>query len=282
MLKVCIPILNLCFVFSVEAQGVYYPLHVGDRWQLVQLAWPTPPTYSFINLKLISDTTMPNGHTYVRFDVWLPVFQRQQGDQVLTYSIADGSEHVLYDFSRSIGDTVGIYADDGGFDVVLLDTAVLTLFGQPRRIWSFRHIARHLIDANTTQTIADSIGLISVDGFNGPYNFCGAVISGKTYGTIVGLPFENPSSPAIVQLYQNYPNPFNPNTIIRYQLPKSALVNLSVYDILGREVSVLVNERKKAGYHEVKFDGTGLSSGVYFYRLTAGSYVETRKLVLMR
>ena len=83
-------------------------------------------------------------------------------------------------------------------------------------------------------------------------------------------------------LKQNYPNPFNPSTTIKYELPKSSLVTLTVYDLLGREVSVLVNERRDAGVHETKFDGAGLASGVYFYRLTAGSFVQTRKLLLMK
>jgi hypothetical protein len=81
---------------------------------------------------------------------------------------------------------------------------------------------------------------------------------------------------------QNYPNPFNPTTTIKYELPKSSMVRLSVYDILGREVSVLVNETVDAGVHEVRFEAAGLASGVYFYRLTAGSFVQTRKLLLVR
>jgi hypothetical protein len=73
------------------------------------------------------------------------------------------------------------------------------------------------------------------------------------------------------RLDQNYPNPFNPSTTIKYELPKSSMVRLSVYDILGREVSVLLNDKGDAGVHEVKFDASGLSSGVYFYRLQAGT-----------
>ena len=83
-------------------------------------------------------------------------------------------------------------------------------------------------------------------------------------------------------LGQNYPNPFNPTTVISYQLPAASDVRLVVYDVLGREVAVLVNERKTPGSYEVKFDGSGLTSGVYLYRLTAGSFVQTRKLLLLR
>jgi hypothetical protein len=88
--------------------------------------------------------------------------------------------------------------------------------------------------------------------------------------------------PAIFRLYESFPNPFNPRTTIKYELPKSSMVRLSVFDLLGREVSVLVNEKKDAGLCEVTFDGSGLASGVYFYRIEAGSFVEVRKLLLLQ
>jgi carboxypeptidase T len=88
--------------------------------------------------------------------------------------------------------------------------------------------------------------------------------------------------PTVYALEQNYPNPFNPSTTITFALPKASVVTLSVYDMLGREVSALVNERRDAGVHEVQFDGGKLSSGMYVYRLRAGDYVETKRMLLLR
>ncbi len=83
-------------------------------------------------------------------------------------------------------------------------------------------------------------------------------------------------------LNQNYPNPFNPSTKINFAIPKSDYVSLRVYDILGREVKVLVNENLSAGEYEVGFDAKGLSSGMYYYSLRAGEYVSVKKMVLVK
>ncbi len=83
-------------------------------------------------------------------------------------------------------------------------------------------------------------------------------------------------------LKQNYPNPFNPTTVISYQIPVSGNTTLKIYDVLGNEVATLVNEEKPAGSYEVNFDARGLSSGIYFYKLQTGSFVETKKMILMK
>lgn len=83
-------------------------------------------------------------------------------------------------------------------------------------------------------------------------------------------------------LDQNYPNPFNPTTTIRYSIPQSEFVTLQVFDVLGNEVTTLVNEEKPAGNYEVNFNVAILSSGIYLYRLQAGSFVETKKMILLR
>lgn len=92
--------------------------------------------------------------------------------------------------------------------------------------------------------------------------------------------------PVEFKLEQNYPNPFNPSTKIRFSIPKVGsglvLTVLKVYDILGNEVATLVNEDKPAGRYEVEFNAASLASGVYFYQLKAGSFVETKKMILLK
>lgn len=88
--------------------------------------------------------------------------------------------------------------------------------------------------------------------------------------------------PKEFSISQNYPNPFNPTTTIRYTLPVSALVSIKVFDVLGNEITNLVNEEKQAGEYEIKFDASKLPSGVYFYQLNAGNFVESRKMLLLK
>ena len=83
-------------------------------------------------------------------------------------------------------------------------------------------------------------------------------------------------------LHQNYPNPFNPSTTIEFALPNAGFVTIKIYDVLGSEVAALVNEEKPVGNYQVEFDASNLSSGIYFYRIQAGSFVETKKMILLR
>jgi len=92
----------------------------------------------------------------------------------------------------------------------------------------------------------------------------------------------NGIKPGEFRLEQNYPNPFNPATEIVYDIAKESFVKISVYDALGREINILVNESKSSGRYNITFDGTGLNSGVYFYKMQAGDFVQTRKMILMK
>ena len=92
----------------------------------------------------------------------------------------------------------------------------------------------------------------------------------------------NSEVPKEFSLSQNYPNPFNPSTVIGFKLAVNSFASLKVYDLLGREAATLVNENLKAGTYEFDFDGNKLSSGVYYYKLATGSFVETKKMILIK
>ncbi len=107
--------------------------------------------------------------------------------------------------------------------------------------------------------------------YDSSYNFIPTEVSESQ----AGRPFR-------FSLSQNYPNPFNPTTAISYELSANGYVSLKIFDVLGREIKTLVSERQTAGKHSVTLDASGLPSGVYFYRLQAGTYSETKKLLLLK
>ncbi|MBK8983002.1 MAG: T9SS type A sorting domain-containing protein [Ignavibacteria bacterium] len=126
----------------------------------------------------------------------------------------------------------------------------------------------------------DDVDFINQDtgwivGFNG-------LIMKTTNGGLTKIYTNTISIPNVFALLQNYPNPFNPNTIINYELAITNFVKLIVYDVLGNEVAVLVNDKQSAGSYSVEFDGSGFASGVYFYKLEAGEFSETKRMVLLK
>jgi len=109
------------------------------------------------------------------------------------------------------------------------------------------------------------------------------------YGTIAKYIYQEPTNLTELEhsfsnfyLQQNYPNPFNPHTSINYSIPEEGFVRLAVYNMLGEEVAMIVNASQKAGSYEVNFNASGLSSGVYIYRIEAANYTASKKLMLMK
>ena len=106
-----------------------------------------------------------------------------------------------------------------------------------------------------------------------------------SYKQTAGEALQNPSLTALTETYalaSNYPNPFNPSTEIRFVLPEASAVSLVVYDVMGREVERLLDKTLEAGYHEARWDATGLPSGVYLYRIEAGFFAQTRHMTLLK
>ncbi len=198
------------------------------------------------------------------------------------YMIQGGDELTLRVLAKSVSDTSAIlhlelyYINDAGekatldFAELVLTTNWLeyTLIGEAG--WDL-NILDHKLGV-LLNNIKPSASKIDVDDvrLNANHNVDVTVVS-KTIMKINAFSLE-----------QNYPNPFNPITIIRYSIPQTGFVNLKVFDLLGSEVSTLVDEEKSAGNYKVKFDGSNLASGIYFYRIEAGKYTSVKKLVLIK
>jgi hypothetical protein len=165
-------------------------------------------------------------------------------------------------------------------------------------------IARYGTDGNRNWVIEAGGSLedegqsIAIDGYGNIYgtgNFWGSALFGTTqlvsagdndiFITKVNTPvtaLEENLLPTEIKLQQNYPNPFNPTTSLQYAISSRQFVTLKVYELLGREIATLVNEEKPAGEYEVEFNSTNLPSGIYFYQIKAGNFVETKKMVLLK
>ncbi len=148
-----------------------------------------------------------------------------------------------------------------------------------------------------TNSVIGSGGNIISNSNNGIVSTVGESFIGKTSNTInqnqIGFWYayqqttitdvENEETiPTVFKLEQNYPNPFNPSTRIKFAVPEKSNVLIKVYDILGSEVATLVNEEMDAGWYENNFNAAGLSSGVYLFRMEAGNFISTKKMIYLR
>ena len=115
----------------------------------------------------------------------------------------------------------------------------------------------------------------------GGINGTGSYVTGGCSGPFIGIG-TNSSIAEGYSLSQNYPNPFNPSTIINFSLPVKSFVTIKVYDVNGKEIAELINEEKQTGAHSIEFNGVNLSSGVYYYKLTAGDFSQVRKMILVK
>jgi hypothetical protein len=280
-LRFLITLLVTCGSLSFS-QG-YYPLQVGNQWDYGEIDFHTPGQYHYLySVHILGDTIMPNGLTYaIQSGNFGPQFLRQSGPRV--YAFLENKDSVLYDFTLEDGDTAFFFKDSTYYTLVTVNIGQTQVFGKSLKAWYYTRTTNTSSDGGARYTIADSIGrtYIFIDGGYTDY-LMGAVINGTRYGTVTRVTPKGDIRPYDFRLLQNYPNPFNPNTTIKFELPKTSQVNLRVIDILGREVTVLVNERRDAGVHEVKFDGSNLASGVYFYRLQEGDYVASKKMLVVK
>lgn len=167
----------------------------------------------------------------------------------------------------------GIYSPDTSIAYIVGDSGTLVYTTDRGNTWKSFYLTH--VNQNLSDIWVQDLQHAWIAGTGGTIVSIRSNITGISNGTI-------PAVPSDFRLFQNYPNPFNPSTIISYQLPVNSHVTLSIYDILGKEVATLVDGKENAGSYAVRFNGSYLASGVYFYRLQAENYSQTRKLVLVK
>jgi hypothetical protein len=205
-------------------------------------------------------------------------------DIVIPYTMVDGYAYdwKLYGIWDNGKCETHSTFDDGHASSKVNTFSSITLAGTPGQVtglsivpfYSGSTILYYTITVNNTITGIGSDGSYYVN-----MDQCTAIL--KPFSTVTSVKETKPL-PKQFFLSQNYPNPFNPTTVISYQLPVISLVTLKIYDILGREVKMLVAEKQNAGYHSVTFDAKNLPSGIYFYSIAAGQFTQIKKMMLIK
>ena len=263
----------------------YLPLAIGNQWQYQVHYVVNNSTIDTIYYSLYTvegDTIMPNGYLY----------QVIVNNSETKYVHIDSATACVYDyeFNSSRGFlTDSLRCSEGdlfGDDIYceLIDTATIL----NHNTW-IMVLDQTKPDISEGHTLAMDIGIsykitITTYGYGTTKTstLVYANINGIEFGEMVTSADDLPNEIDGYNLNQNYPNPFNPSTKIKFKLAETVFTSLKVYDVLGNDVATLFNEEKPAGEYEIDFDAFGLTSGVYFYQLKAGSFIDTKKMILIK
>ena len=291
MRKLILILLLFFSIFSCKSlyAGFGNPLKVGNFFQYTFDNYPGPDYYK--NWEILSDTTLSNGITY----------------SIIKSYFIGGANYYSLEFIDSVANKWFVYfptclnADTNGNILKIdlnLDSGYVWYPCEYGNIITRKGILNSFLGKQNLEYItttgfpinpdgqyvryAEFFGYTGSDGYNFQDDLTGAIIDGVTYGDIINIHQISNQIPEKFTLHQNYPNPFNPTTIIKFDIPKNVKVSLKVYDILGKEVANLVNSDLNAGIYEYTFEGTGLTSGIYFYTLSTGDFKQTKKMLLVK
>ncbi len=276
-------------MFSQIDPNVYYPLHIGDKWEYTDYYG-----YESYCFEVLGDTLMPNGYNYFITTFNSATYQRVENNKyVKVYNeYAENNEFTKYDLQSEEG-TIFIPWGPTWRGYGIFETGIDNdnIIGEKLEWREFREVMvdTSVFPADTTwhfvvdgycPRITQGIGL-STDAY-GLTILIGVRINNVGYGTLTDVKDEQMTSPESFGLYQNYPNPFNPSTTIKYNLTNESFIKLKVYDTIGNEVKTLYEGNQIAGQHSAMFSGDDLASGLYFIRLTNGNQNKTIKAMLMK
>jgi hypothetical protein len=275
----------------------YYPLATGNKWVNLHTVVINPNVYhSVSNTEVLGDSIAPNGKMYYHLvtadNHYLDRIDSLEGKIYRyydEYSNLSDSEYAVADLLAEVGDSIPSFNPSisaySYTKLIQIDTFNNWGLSKPRKLY---HQVAPGMGVYRFFSFTYDVGpdYTQAGGWYGTSTTTlkGCEINGIVYGdtTLTGIDDEENPIASEIKLEQNYPNPFNPSTVISYRLPVTSNVILKVYDVLGNEITTLVNEEKPAGEYEVEFIAANLPSGIYFYQLKSGSFVETKKMILLK
>jgi hypothetical protein len=231
---------------------VHFPLHVGDHW-----GYSSAGLCENLVINSIDKDTVIDGKTYFHFTggktLYGALFVRTSSGKVYSYDTAMHAEYPIFDFLAKAGDTISVVNNER-----------YIALGNMR---FFRSIPLGTGEGYT-YTLRDSIGVTEVSSTVNPctWKLTGASIQGKQV-VLSAVSIALPDRSGALELFEPYPNPFNPETKISFQLSAVSQTTLTILDVIGREVALLVNEVKGPGTYAVQWDASHVSSGIYFAKL---------------
>ena len=274
--------------YSLDTNAVrYYPLAVGNSWTYKDHTFFGDTRYKLT----VTGTINTNGHLY--YVINGGTYQRIDSVKGVVRTYASSQSCLWLQNEVSMDSLSAKFRDSSkalncmNYYRCIDDSSYSNIFSGSRRLKAFDWT--DYFEMGRTRTFVKDIGLIS-DHLGAPnagwffIDLLGCVINEVLYGdtTLTGINTISNEIPLAYQLYQNYPNPFNPATNIKYQITKNSFVKLAVFNVLGEEVSLLVNENQKPGTYEVNWDAENTPSGVYFYKLIAGDFIAAKKMILIK
>jgi photosystem II stability/assembly factor-like uncharacterized protein len=261
---------NMFFGFGLNAgvSRVYFTTNGGTSWTIGTLGVGTSP--AFISAFAVkSDKTMGIGATSAS----LPTIARSTNGCVSWSPLSVSGVSGYCTMQWIVGSSICyISAGAGTAGCILRSSNDGASWTQMNTMGIVGSTSQHLDYFKESNNVVH-LYMIATDG---------SVIRYRDSSLMVGINVNNENTPSEYALEQNYPNPFNPATTINYSLPKSAFVTITVYDILGNKIIDLVNEFKPAGKYSTVFDASSLATGIYFYKMKAGDFAYSRKMILTK
>ncbi len=281
---------TIIFLFTFQTMYVsaqppesFFPTQVGNLWQY----------YGAVSLwqdwSILQDSVASDGYRYLY--VGFPHYPGQErwnyrlDSAFSVYRGAGGWGDTLYRLAADSGD---VWSRAGRYYTWVINVYQDIIFGRTATVKVIRSGPIHPDSGGsgfyfTEQHLASGFGVIYHWEEPSDVAFLsGCIVAGDTFGIITSVPSALDQFPEHFAISQNFPNPFNPYTTFEYSIPTETYIRLSVYDILGSEVAVLIDERKLPGNYKVVFDGSNLSSGVYIARMRVDGQILTRKITLIK